>query len=212
MEHISRWFDDSRAERTVGALKGKGFGAGYFSSRKEAAEWILGELREAGVIGVGGSVTVRELGVVEVLQNQGKKILDHWMASDPEESLQIKRAQLTCDVFLSGANAITESGQIVNMDGGGNRVAALSFGPKRVIIAAGLNKIVPDIETAYRRIREVAAPMNARRLDFKTPCAHTGLCTDCDAIQRICNASLVFHRKPLYSDISVVLIGESLGY
>jgi hypothetical protein len=150
--------------------------------------------------------------VVETLQKQGKSILDHWAVSNPEEALRVKRAQLTCDVFLSGANAITETGQIVNMDGGGNRVAALAFGPGKVIIVAGVNKIVPDIETAHRRIREVAAPMNAYRLGFETPCAKSGVCIDCNTPHRICNALLVLYHKPLFSEVSVVLIGESLGY
>ncbi len=206
------WFHEQRAERALKALKAHGFRADYFQSKQEAAEWVLGEAKEASFIGVGGSLSVRELGVVEALEHQGKTVFDDWKVSDPKEVLRVRRAQLTCDLFLTSANAVTESGEIVNMDGVGNRVAAMSFGPRRVIVVAGLNKLVADLPQAFRRIREVAAPLNARRLGFKTPCAKTGQCTDCDAPQRICNVSMVLHRRPSLMDMAVALVGEAMGY
>lgn len=211
MEERARWFNERKGERTIRMLKSHGFRADYLSSRQQASEWILKEAQDASFVGVGGSVTLRELGVLETLEQQGKTLFDHWKAADTQESLRMRRTQLTCDLFLSGANAITESGEIVNMDGAGNRIAAMTFGPQKVIIVAGINKVVADIHQAYRRIREVAAPLNAYRLGLKTPCAKTGQCTDCDSPQRICNASLVLHRKPPLTDIAVILVGESLG-
>jgi L-lactate utilization protein LutB len=212
MEDSWNWYKEKRAERTIKGLRSRGFQAEYFDSRQEASQWILDEAKDASFIGVGGSTTVRALGVLDALEEQGKTIFDHWKVSDPQEALRIRRAQLTCDLFLSSANAITESGEIVNMDGTGNRIAALAFGPRKVIIVAGINKIVNDIEQANRRIYEVASPLNAHRLGYKTPCVKTGQCSDCDSPQRICNATLVLHRKPSLVNMAVVLIGERLGY
>ncbi len=212
MEESIRWLQEKRIQKTLKALRGRGFRAHYFSAPTSAAQWVLEEARDATFIGVGGSVTVRELGVVEVLQEQGKTLFDHWQVEDPHEALKVRRSQLTCDLFLSGINAVTESGEIVNMDGSGNRVAAMAFGPRKVILVGGINKLVSNLDEAYRRIRRIAAPVNAHRLGLKTPCAKGGECTDCDSPQRICNVSLVLHRRPIFSDVAVVLIGRSMGY
>ena len=211
MKETWKWFYQEKVERAIKALKGHKFQAEYFESQKKAAEWILQKAHEATLIGVGGSSTVRGLGVLEVLEQQGKTVFDHYRFSKPMEAVEAKRSQLTCDLFLSGANAITESGEIVNMDSSGNRVAAMTFGPKKVIVVAGINKLVSDIPQAFLRIREMVAPVNAKRLGLKTPCAETGKCSDCDVPQRICNVSMVLYRKPSLSDISVAIVGEQLG-
>lgn len=211
MNELYRWWNEKRMERVIKALRSHGFRTEYFDDQKLAVEWVLEEAREATYIGVGGSLTVRELGLVEALEKQGKTVFDHWKTTEPQEALKVRRAQLTSDLFLSGANAVTESGEIINMDASGNRIAALSFGPRRVIILAGINKLVDDIQQAYRRIQDVAAPINAQRLGLKTPCVKIGRCTDCDSPQRICNASLVLHRRPAGTDMAVVLIGQTLG-
>jgi len=211
MKEPLKWFYQKKAEQTVKALKRHKFQAEYFESREEAAEWILQKAHKAATIGVGGSATVRGLGVLEVLEQQGKTFFDHYRFSKPMLAVDAKRSQLTSDLFLSSANAITESGEIVNMDSSGNRVAAMTFGPKSVIVVAGINKLVSDIPQAFHRIREIVAPVNAKRLGLKTPCAETGKCSDCDSPQRICNVSMVLYCKPSLSDISVVIVGEELG-
>ena len=200
------------AERTVKALKANGFHAEYFPTKEDAAERILEETRNETFIGAGGSNTIRELGILDVLEQQGKTIFDHWKEDDPKDALRVRRSQLTCDLFLCGANAITEAGEIVNTDSVGNRVGAMSFGPRKVIIVAGVNKIVEDIPEAFRRIQRIAAPCNAHRMGLKTSCAKTGRCDKCDSSQRICNISVILHRKPPHTDIRIVLIGESLGF
>jgi hypothetical protein len=123
-----------------------------------------------------------------------------------------RRAQLACDVFLSSSNAVTVEGELVNVDGIGNRVAAMIFGPGKVIVVAGWNKIVPDVNAAIQRIRNTAAPLNAKRLELNVPCAKTGYCVDCDVPDNMCRVTTIISRKPRKTDISVVLIAEQLGF
>ena len=124
----------------------------------------------------------------------------------------MRRRILTADVFVCSSNAITEDGKLYNVDGTGNRVAAMTFGPRKVVLACGINKIVKDVDEAERRVREWAAPMNARRLGLETPCAKTGLCSDCSSPQRICNIRSLLVKRPLRTDFTVLLIGERLGF
>jgi len=119
---------------------------------------------------------------------------------------------LTCDLFISGANALTEQGMVVNIDSVGNRVNSLVFGPGRALIVAGYNKIVPDLEAALERIRTVAAPLNAKRLNLPLPCAASGICQDCSSEQRICRIISILQKRPAQSDVSVFLVDEKLGY
>jgi L-lactate utilization protein LutB len=153
------------------------------------------------------------LNILDLLKEQGKTVYDHWTGLPPghEEVMRIRRAHLTCDLFLTSTNAITLKGEIVNIDGAGNRTSAMSFGPKKVVILAGINKIVRDIDEGIRRIHEVAAPLNCRRGSYKTPCYETGICASSKSGLHICCITLIFNRKPLETDISVFLIGEVLG-
>ena len=116
------------------------------------------------------------------------------------------------DCFLCSANAISVTGEVINVDGIGNRTNGMTFGPKKVFIVAGMNKVTADLESGLKRIREVAAPMRAKSLGMETPCAETGLCGDCNAPQRICRVTVILHRKPMLTDISVILIKEALGF
>ncbi len=129
-----------------------------------------------------------------------------------EENKKIRLAQGRSDCFICSANAISATGEIVNVDAVGNRTAAMTFGPKKVIIVAGMNKVRPDLASALERIKEVAAPMRAKSLNLETPCAKTGVCSDCNVPKRICEVTTILHRKPWMTDVSVVLINESLGY
>ena len=158
-------------------------------------------------------MTLRQIGIVEDLKKRGHKVYDHWIPGlTPEEMVAIRRAQLTCDVFLGGANAITLDGQIICCDGVGNRVSAMTFGPGKVILAAGANKISKDLQDGLRRLRDVAAPQTLKEIHLSLPCTETGYCHDCDSPQRPCRATLILERKPFFTDSTVVLIGEALGY
>ena len=161
-------------------------------------------------------MTLREMGLIDALEVRGIKPADHWKAggrgASREEVLEIRRRHLNSDVFITGTNAMTETGELVNIDGTGQRVAAMIFGPGKVVVVAGVNKIAGDLEEGLWRASNVAAPMNAWRLHRKTPCAVTGECSDCVAPERICNITTILHRKPGSTDLTVVLVGEKLGY
>ncbi|MCW4039007.1 MAG: lactate utilization protein [Candidatus Bathyarchaeota archaeon] len=213
MNEVQQWHTAKRVERTVNALKENGFEAVYASTRTDALQEVLNRVPTDALVGVGGSITVRELGLIDALNQRGHQVAEHWSSDlSPDERMAIRRQQLTSDVFLTSSNAITESGHLVNVDGAGNRVAAMIFGPKKVIVVAGVNKIVKNLEAALDRVNNVAAPMNAKRLNRKTPCAVTGQCTDCRSPERICNVTTIINRKPGRTDVTVLLVGEELGY
>ena len=212
-ENTKRWYLEERAQRTVEALQKHGFATVYSPGRDEAKEEILKLIPESATIGFGGSMTLRELGIPKHLEEKGHTTFDHWKPGlSPEEVTEARRAQLTCDVFLTSANAITLGGEIVNTDGIGNRVAAMTFGPKKVIIVAGANKIVKDLHAALRRAKEVSAPLSLRETGLPIPCVQTGTCADCDSPLRMCRATVILERKPINTDITVVIIGEELGF
>ena len=158
-------------------------------------------------------MTTRGLGLVEALKAKDVTLLDHWKEGlTKDEIAEIRIRQLTADLFITGANAITENGEIVNIDGIGNRVNATAFGPKKVIIIAGYNKIVPDMNAAFDRIKKYAAPMNAKRLNLQLPCVETGYCHDCKSEARICRVISIMQKRPASTGISVFLINEELGF
>jgi hypothetical protein len=198
---------------TLKALEKNFFGAKFFETGKEAKEFILNEARDLNTVGVAGTRTVRDIGVVEALEDAGKTMYDHWKhkPGTPEE-LECRQNQMTADLFLSSANAITQTGEIVNRDGAGNRINAMTFGPKKVMVVVGVNKITPHLDGALDRLENVAGPIRAMSLSRKTPCVKTGTCHDCDSPERICRITSIIHRKPMMTDLTVVIIGEELGY
>jgi L-lactate utilization protein LutB len=213
MDMDRSWLWEKMAERTVDALKRHGFEAFYAKDANEARAMALEIISQYGTIGVGGSNTVRALGLVDDLKQMGKTVYDHWIKGlSKEEELDIRLAQGRSDCFVTSANAISETGEIVNVDGIGNRVAAMTFGPKRVIVIAGMNKVRPDLDSALKRVKEVAGPMRARSLNMKTPCAETGVCNDCNSPQRICRITTILHRRPSLTQVTVILVGEELGF
>ena len=208
-----RWLREQTGRRCVANLRKNGFDAHWLEDRPSAAELLNAMLLPFDSFGFGGSATLRELGVIEQLRRAAKKIADHWQPGiTPEEDMATRRMQLTCDCFLCSANAIAASGEIVNVDGIGNRTSAMGFGPRQVIIVAGINKVAPDLAGALERVRRVAAPLRARSLKLATPCAETGICTDCHAPQRICRITTILHRRPMRTPVSVLLINDALGF
>lgn len=203
---------DKAGPKVAEALNKRYFEAYYCSDRAAALEKILELIPQDHVVSWGGAATVDELGVKEALRQRGQAVIDRDTAKDAQERQQMLKQALTCDTFLMGSNAISADGQLVNIDGTGNRVAALCFGPTQVVVVAGMNKVAGDLDGAMRRAREVAAPMNAQRFPLKTPCVANGLCGDCKGPDSIC-AQIVTTRlcKPA-GRIKVVLVGEDLGF
>jgi L-lactate utilization protein LutB len=195
----------------VEALNKNGFKAQYAPNKTAALTAVLELIDKSATVGMGGSHTMDDLGVLNALQQRGNMVFNHQGLSK-EEAFKVRRQEITADVFLSGANAVTLEGELVNVDGSGNRVAALAFGPRKVIVVAGANKVVKDEAAARERIKMLAAPLNADRLQRKTPCRATGMCMDCHSPERICNVTTITHRPLTYAEIHVVIVGESLGY
>ena len=198
-------------ERTAAALRERHFEAWFCPSAAEAADQILALIPEGHTVSWGGSKSLEQLGVLDRVKG-AFAVIDRDTAKDAQERQQMLKQALTCDTFLMGSNAISADGQLVNIDGTGNRVAALCFGPTQVVVVAGMNKVAGDLDGAMRRAREVAAPMNAQRFPLKTPCVANGLCGDCKGPDSIC-AQIVTTRlcKPA-GRIKVVLVGEDLGF
>ncbi len=213
VDSYQEWLWRKLGEKCVEKLKKHGFDARLLESVDEARDLMLNMIETYETFGFAGSDTTRALGIVEELKKRGKIIYDHWQDGlSDEEDLEIRLQQGRCDCFLCSANAVAATGEVVNVDGIGNRTNGMSFGPKKVLIVAGMNKVAQDLDGALRRIREVAAPMRARSLGMQTPCAETGFCTDCNAPQRICRITTILHRKPLRTDVSVILINRALGF
>ncbi len=196
-------------QRAILALKRKGFSVRSFETAKDAADYLAQSI-SGKTVGIGGSMTIQELGLYERL-TQNNTVYWHWITNDTETRLSAANAS----VYLTSANAIAETGEIINIDGSGNRVAATLYNHERVIFVAGINKLAPDYESAMFRARNVAAPLNARRLKRNTPCAVGKVmkCYDCDSKDRICNGVVTLLR-PMggVAVTEVVLVGESLGY
>ncbi|MGB6369992.1 MAG: lactate utilization protein [Atribacterota bacterium] len=202
-----------RYQLALTALKANGFEVIYADNAREALGKVMFLIPKEAKVGIGGSVTVRDIGLVEAIEKQGNTIFMDWgKPLELKEKLKVRKEALTSDVYLTSSNAITLQGQLVNIDGTGNRVSAIIFGPKKVIIVAGANKLVDTLDEAFARIRNIAGPLNGKRLNLKTPCALTGKCTDCNSPDRMCKITVILEKKPDLSDITIVLVGENLGY
>jgi L-lactate utilization protein LutB len=210
---LVNWTMEKKCQKVVEGLAKRGFKAQFCATGQEAATYILAQAQEAQNVGFGGSLSVADLDLTLVLAEQGKEIINHGFPNlTPEQKLVAMRRQLTCDLFLTGTNAVTLDGILVNIDGNGNRVNAMIFGPKKVIVVVGRNKIVEgSVEDALARIKEMASPPNAMRLSKQTPCAVTGICSNCDSPQRICRVTTILDRKPGLTDIHVLVINEDMG-
>jgi hypothetical protein len=208
-----KWLKEKQAQKCIQNLKKHGFDAFFFQGLDDARSFILKKISPYDSFGFGGSDTTRKLDIIDELKTMNKIIYDHWDESfSAEESLDIRRKQLLCDCFFCSANAISLTGEIVNVDGVGNRTSAMAFGPRNVMIIAGVNKLSPNLNAAVNRVHEIAGPLRAKSLQMETPCAETGICNDCNTPQRICRVTTILHRKPLLTDVSVILVNEDLGY
>jgi hypothetical protein len=213
MDSVKEWWIEERARRAIEKLEAHEFRAIYARNKEEAVAEIWKHITPKDKVGVGGSVTIRELGILEQLEAKGNTLYNHWKPGlSKEDSLAIRKSQMTCDVFLSSVNAVTLDGELVNIDFAGNRTNATTYGPGKVILVAGYNKIVDDIQEAIKRIKNVAAPINAKRLSIDVPCAKVGKCVDCNSPNRICRVVMIHERRPFLTDVLVILVGEELGF
>jgi hypothetical protein len=214
MNEFSSWHNDTLGAKAVEALNKNNFKASYVKTRKEAVEKVLELIPAGATVGFGGSWTTQgDLDLPAILEKRGHTLYNHGKPGlTPEQALELRHKQLSCDVFLTGSNAVTLDGKLVNVDGAGNRVAAMMFGPKKVVIVAGVNKIVRDVDEAERRIELYAAPINNKRLGKPNPCTQTGICMDCQAPTRICCITTILRKKPMLTDIQVIIVGEELGF
>jgi L-lactate utilization protein LutB len=213
MDSIKQEWIEERMRRAADKLKAHDFAATCVKTKEEAVKEIWRHVTPGMKVGVGGSMTIREIGILDQLRAKGHLVYDHWAPGlSLEESLRVRKSQLSCDLFLSSSNAVTMNGELVNIDGAGNRVNSITYGPGKVILVSGYNKLVDDVQDAVKRVKNVVTPMNARRLKIDVPCAKTGRCSDCNSPQRMCRAMVILERKPLLTDILVILVGEELGY
>ena len=208
------WTHEQKCLKAVAALQGNGFTSLYCATPQAAADYIIAGAADAVTIGFGGSMSIVSLGVENVLREQGKELLNHASSSlSRDEKMEVMRRQLTCDLFLTGCNALTLNGELVNIDATGNRVGAMFFGPRKVIVVAGRNKLVDGTpQDAITRIKAWATPPNSKRLNFKTPCAATGFCNDCNSPDRLCRVTSIIDRKPRFTDVHVLVVNTELGF
>ncbi len=197
--------------KTIENLNRNGFKARLFATAEEAKAAVLELIPVGAPVGVGGSVTVQQLGLREALMERGSEVYWHWYA-EPANRAEEQRKAHGADYYLMSSNAVTEEGEFINIDGNCNRLGTMLYGPGVVILLCGKNKLVEDPFKAVDRIKNVACPQNARRLKLDTPCAKLGHCTDCRSPQRMCSAVVRLQRPAGGRQFYVFLIEEDLGY
>lgn len=202
-----------RMERTAQALRDNNMYCECADNTQEALEILKDLIEEDDTVTVGGSMTLFEAGIIDFLRDGQYEFLDRYENGlSGEQIKEIYRKAFFSDVFITSTNAITENGELYNVDGNGNRVAAMIYGPESVIVIAGYNKIVKDLDEAKARVQSLAAPANAVRLGLNTPCTVTGKCMNCKSESRICADTVIMARQRTKDRIKVILVGEELGY
>lgn len=213
MDKNISWYLDKKVERTIDSLRKRNM-AGYFINDELELIKLLKELiPENSLVGIGDSMTLFQTGAIDFLRKGNFTFLDKYregITSKEKKEIYIKN--FSADTFICSTNAITESGELYNIDGNGSRVAPMIYGPKQVILVAGANKIVRDTEEAERRVRQYAAPLDAKRLNKDTPCTKLGYCIDCKSPNRICNDFIIIRGQFIKDRIKVIIIGKEFGY
>lgn len=200
-------------QRTLDALARNAMTPHYVATAAQVPALVESLLQPGDTVSLGGSMTLLACGIPELLCNGNYQYLDRYAEGLTRDELEaLFRQVFTADAYITGSNAITEDGALVNVDGNANRVAAMAYGPKRVIVVAGVNKIVADEAAGFERIAQIAAPRNAQRLHCKTPCTETGVCQNCSSPARICCTYVVQRRQRVAGRIHVILVNETLGY
>ena len=213
ISEAKREADRKLAETICSNLEARGFKAQYAQTAQEACDIALSMIDEGASVGIPGTVTVREIGLPERLEEKGCTIHEHWKAGmTQEERKAALLGEIEADWLVTSANALAIDGTIVNIDGAGNRVAAMSWGLGKVLYIIGINKISSDVHSALKRVHDIATPPNAIRLARRTPCAVTGHCADCNSPDRLCRVVMLMERAPIDRDCRVIIVGEELGY
>ncbi|WP_418505241.1 lactate utilization protein [Cloacibacillus evryensis] len=195
------------------ALETRGFSAQYTENAEAACERALELIEDGASVGIPGTVTVREIGLPERLEEKGCKIAEHWLPNmTREERKAALIGELEADWFVTSANALAMDGTIVNIDGTGNRVGVMAWAPGKILYIIGVNKIASDVDSALKRARSIASPPNAVRIGMKTPCTVVGRCMDCNSPDRICRVVTMMERAPIGRECHVIIVGEELGY
>lgn len=210
MNELQKMYYNKRGPVLVKNLQSRHFDAFYCSTKEEALEKALSLIPRGHSVGWGGTMTCQQIGLIDAVRAGEYRALDRDTCKTAEEREELMRQTLLCDTFLTSANAISLDGQMVNIDGNGNRVAAIVYGPRQVIVVAGMNKVEDTLEAAINRARTVAAPLNEQRFGHPNPCAATGSCADCKSETCICNQILIT-RHCRGNRIKFVLVGEDLG-
>lgn len=211
MTQMEKAYFEKRGQILVKNLRSRHFDAWYCATKEEALQKVLELIPEGAKVGWGGVLSAQQIGLFDALRSGNYDLLDRDLCQTAEEREQMMKDALFSDVFLTGANGMSLDGQMVNIDGTGNRVAAIIYGPKKVIVIAGMNKVCDTLEQAVDRARQVAASLNMMRFMKDTPCAATGKCGDCKAEGCICNQIVITrHCRPI-GRIQFVLVGEQLG-
>lgn len=205
-------FYRQQANTLLQNLKKRNMAAYYCETKEEAVALAKSLIEEGSTISFGGSMTLAEIGMLDVLRSGNYELLDRSKANSQEDVKTIYRKAFSADTYFMSTNAVTLDGHLVNIDGNGNRVAALIHGPDQVIIMAGMNKVTTDLENALNRVSNFAAPPNTQRLNRNTPCNKTGFCSDCQSEDCICSNTVITRRSHVEDRIKVIMIGEVLGY
>lgn len=212
MNEFTKQYYEKRGNLLVKNLQKRHFDAYYCDNAASALEKALSLISKEETVGWGGALSAQQIGLMDALRAGGYPIFDRDQCATPAERRQMMKRCLTADVFLTGANALSLDGQMVNIDGIGNRLAAISFGPESVLVIAGMNKVVDTLEDAITRARTVAAPMNQQRFLGETPCSVTGTCADCKSEGCICNQILITRNCRPAGRIKFIIVGEELGF
>ena len=211
MTEMHRKYYEKRGAILVKNLKSRHFDAYYCATKEEALAKALELIPEGAAVGWGGAMSAKEIGLMDALNAGNYQALDRENAKTLEEQNENRKACMFADVFLTGANAISLDGEMVNIDGTGNRVAAIVYGPKEIMVVAGMNKVCDTLEDAIIRARTVAAPLNQQRFGLPNPCTATGTCADCKSETCICNQILITRNCRPVGRIKFILVGEDLG-
>jgi hypothetical protein len=204
-------FYEKRGQLLVKNLKSRHFDACYCPDKVSALEKALEWIAEGTTVGWGGTLTAQQIGLLDAIRQGNYKCIDRNSAKTPEKKKQAEYDCITCDTFITSANAVSLDGQMVNIDGIGNRLAAIAFGPKNVLVVIGMNKVEDTLDAAVNRARTIAAPQNQQRFDHNTPCKVTGMCSGCKSLDSICNEILITRLCKPAERIRFIVIGEDLG-
>lgn len=204
---------EKRAQHLLRNLRARHFDAYYCADKASALQKALELIPQDALVGWGGAASAQDIGLMDALRQRNERLIDRDLCTNLEERESAMRACFQADVFLTGANAISMDGEMVNIDGNGNRVGAIAYGPGSVIVVAGMNKVVADLDAAIVRARTVAAPTNQQRFLYPdNPCTGTGICADCKSVDCICNQILITRHCRPAGRIKFILVGEELGY